>query len=299
MPEQPAETPTDAVSPAEPEPTPDTIGAAVRALVSLDRAGLLGAAVDERTLDERIAAVQLELEDVPRRGHAEVQTRSGSNYSYDYILEADLMKAIRPLLAKHGVAVYYSDRILDSLADGLTRVEVTIRFRAHGEEITISGEGHGADLGDKAANKAKTSAVRYLLWKMFLQPSDEDPEQENVARDSAAAAAAGRQASRTPARPTARKRADSRGTIIQGIARLAVELDEIQGQPPGRTLGELPDKIATAFGAREQGYPNGYTDAELVEVGQQLGLHVTSEREDAAKDGYTPTAFTIDTGGDA
>jgi hypothetical protein len=45
-------------------------------------------------------------------------------------------------------------------------------------------EGVGTDKGDKHVNKAKTAAMRYLLWKWFLVPSDVDPEVENIDRSA-------------------------------------------------------------------------------------------------------------------
>lgn len=246
---------------------------------------------DTRTLDQRIAEVQGELEDVPRRGHADVTTATGGTYSYDYILEADLMKAIRPLLAKHGVATYYSDRIVN--AGATTIVEVTIRFRANGDEIVCTAEGVGTDKGDKAANKAKTSAVRYLLWKMFLQPSDEDPEQENVTVAEAEQAQATRQRATTPA---ARRQGqpDTRTRLLETLTRRSIELDEVQGHPAGRTLDRLPEIARTAFPAAGD-YPNGLTDAQLVEIGKALAQHLTLERAAAENEtDYVPTEFALE-----
>lgn len=243
-----------------------------------------------RTLDERIAAVQLELEDVPRAGHAVVQTRSGGEYSYDYITEADLMKAIRPLLAKHGIASYYSDQLV-SLENGVAVVKVTLTFAANGEERVLTAEGVGTDTGDKHANKAKTSAMRYLLWKTFLQPSDEDPEQENVPADAAAAAASARKPA--PARPAARSGQPSRGRVLERVSTLAVELDEVQGRPPGATLGEIPELIRAALEDETVEYPAGITDAQLVDLANRLQRHIGDERRRVESEGDTYQPATL------
>lgn len=251
---------------------------------------------DERSLDERIAAVQLELEDVERRGHADVRKRDGSHaYSYDYILEADLMRAIRPLLAKQGVATYYRDEILRYEA-GTATVRVWLTFAANGHERELYADGYAADLGDKAANKAKTSAVRYLLWKTFLQPSDEDSEQTSTdvveaakqedSRRRAADIRAGDQTRRTD-----RATQDTVAKLIQRLSELSVELDEIHGVPSGRTLGLLDDAIQA-----EHGEPKHELDsATLVKIGKALSDHVESERASAARDAldYTPTEFAL------
>jgi hypothetical protein len=250
------------------------VGTAVRALAKVvDQEH-----VDKRTLDERMAAVQLELEDVPRRGHADVQTRAGGTYSYDYILEADLMKGVRPLLAKHGIATYYRDELL-GLEDGMARVRVSLTFAANGEERTVTGDGIGTDVGDKAANKAKTSAVRYLLWKTFLQPSDEDPEQENTTAEQAAHAQRSRStaASRQPRgrqRPTPEQR---RGEMVARINQMAVELDEVQGQPPGRSIGKLLEDVQLQYGEQMGQLP----EPDLLAIGKSVSDHLTEQRASA------------------
>lgn len=252
---------------------------------------------DTRTLDERMAAVQLELENVERRGHAEVETRSGGKYTYDYILEADLMKAIRPLLSKHGIATYYSDRIV-SIDQGQARVEVVLRLRAAGEELELRGEGVANDTGDKHANKAKTAAMRYLLWKTFLQPSDEDPEQTNVSAAEARGAHEGREAAaerRSSTAATRRPRAgqqtpeERKGRAIQRLGTLANELDEIQGKTPGATLGKLHEDIQLQYGVAV----HDLQEPELVEVGQALARHVAGQREIAERDGEAVELFEL------
>lgn len=253
---------------------------------------------DERTLDERMAAVQAELEDVPRRGHAEVETRGGGRYEYDYILEADLMAGIRPLLARHGVAVYYSDELL-SFANGVATVRVEIRYRARGEEIVTQATALGSDKGDKAANKAKTAGVRYLLWKTFLQPSDEDPEQENVSTDDAAKAHADRErrhalAAGTSTRRTEGGEGETKGRLMQRVTELAVELDDVQARPAGSALTKLLAAVGERKGADEPTLAD-LDSNELVRVGQALADHVKAERQAAERDGlgYDPTDFDI------
>jgi ERF superfamily len=111
--------------------------------------------------------------------------RAAGSYSYGYIEESTLMEKIRPLLAEHGVAVYYSDEII-SITGNLAQVRVflTLVDGDTGEEFQMHADGVGTDSGDKHVSKAKTTAMRYLLWKWFLVPSgDVDPESENVQRE--------------------------------------------------------------------------------------------------------------------
>lgn len=257
-----------------------TVGPAIHAMTrALERLG----PPDLRSLDDRMAAVLAEIEDVPRRGHAKVTTRGGSEYTYDYVLESDLMSGIRPLLARHGIAFYYADEIL-AYADGHAHVRVTVTLAAGSDQRVFTVDGWGNDLGDKAANKAKTSALRYWLWKTFLQPNDEDdPEQENVATTDAQRAARA-QASRRSSAPA------DRAKLVQRIGQLALERDELAGLPPGKTLGLIPGLAKEAFSLDEP-YPGGADEKTLVAVGMQLSEHVANERarKESDPDGYQPT----------
>lgn len=254
-----------------------------------------------RTLDHRIAWVQRRLEDVPRRGHAEVTTRSGSSYSYDYILEADLMSGIRPLLAAAGIAFYYSDEIL-AVGEGAARVRVHFTLAAAGDERTFFADGYATDLGDKHVNKAKTTAVRYWLWKTFLQPSDEDdPEQGNVPAADAAHADEARRRAEALRRGSSTRRTDpapsgaqTTGQLRERLMMLANELDEIHGVPPGRSVGALLDLVR-----QEHGAPLAeLASHDVVRIARAYADHVTAEREARDRDGLTfmPTEFALPRG---
>lgn len=139
----------------------------------------------------KLAAVMGTVAAIPKSEYrtVEVTTRSGGSYTYDFIPEGVLMERIRPELAKRGVAVLYSDEIVrwpESEDDNAIAVTVRLTF-ADGETgatWTCKATAEGTDTGDKAASKAKTTAIRYLLWKMFLVSGDLDPETENVERRS-------------------------------------------------------------------------------------------------------------------
>ncbi|MBA2742684.1 MAG: ERF family protein [Actinobacteria bacterium] len=141
-------------------------------------------------LYSKLAKIMGELSAIPKDKlrHVEVKTATGGSYSYDYITEATLMEELRPKLAAAGIATFYSDEILRNPEgeDNLTVVRVSLTFAdgETGEIWTCQSDGYGTDRGDKGANKAKTSALRYLLWKTFLFASDLDPETESVERRS-------------------------------------------------------------------------------------------------------------------
>jgi ERF superfamily len=155
-----------------------------------------GGAASAASLASKLATIMGELGDLTRGGHALVETRTGGSYKYDYIQEAAIMAALRPLLVKHNVAMLYSDETVyrGSEATGdanLVSVRVTLTF-VNGDNpkdsYPLTGTADGTDYSDKAASKAKTTATRYLLLKTFLQGGmDVDPEQEAVERTSAPA----------------------------------------------------------------------------------------------------------------
>lgn len=258
-----------------------------------------------RGLAAKLAAIQLEIEDVPRRGHADVRSAKAT-YSYDYILEADLMKAVRPLLAKYGVASFYSDTILSAPAAGnaatIVRVTLTLVDGDSGESRELTADGYAVDYGDKGANKAKTSAVRYILWKTFLQPSDEDPEQESANAGDAAQVRAARDAEGQRDRDRGEPRAARRpaaavggghdvGRLRERITKLAVDLDTVQGRPAGTALGELVDALRADYNV-------GLGDLQspaLVMLGTALADLVEREKEAVDREGlaYTPATFKL------
>lgn len=247
-----------------------------------------------RTLDQRMAWVQRKLEDVPRSGHADVSTRSGANYSYDYLTEADLMIGIRPLLAEAGIAFYYSDAIVH-VGEGAAHVRIKITLAASGEQREFTADGYSTDMGDKHVNKAKTAAMRYWLWKTFLQPNDaDDGEQENVsAADAAHADEARRRADAIRRGSTTRRTETATSgnvpTLIQRITALTTDLDEVQSKPAGRTLSQLQQDVADRYG---RSMPELEAN-QLVEIGKALTAHLAAERAAAERDGlgYDPTGF--------
>lgn len=168
--------------------------------------------MSDETLTDRIAAVQGELQRVAKTGHATVTTRGGSSYSYDYATQADLFAAVRPLLAKRGIAAMIScDAVHLDVQDGTAHatVEMSLHLRAAGDEIVLRGIGTATDRGDRAPYKAQTSISRYLVAQAFLietgddaaDSGDSDPPPRNRAAGAAASPATGRTSAATPADP--------------------------------------------------------------------------------------------------
>lgn len=112
---------------------------------------------------------------------------------YKAVGEADVLAAVKPIEAKHGVYSYpFSRQIIDSSvltsvkADGaetkqiFMRIEVVYRFvniEKPEEYIDITTYGDGVDAQDKAPGKAMTYADKYALLKAYKIITGEDPDQ--------------------------------------------------------------------------------------------------------------------------
>lgn len=191
----------------------------------------------ESKLASKLAEIAVEIGSLPKDEHVHVQGTS-ANYEYDYISEAALMDVIRPALAERGVAVFYSDEIVDRVQNlVVVRVSLTFVDGETGEERTIVGDGEGTDKGDKAASKAKTTATRILLTKTFLQGGGVDAEKESVERESSRGSGGGSGGSSgsgsRPKAPTDNRRRFS------GWKDLLAAVDKASDQPDGSAAALL------------------------------------------------------------
>lgn len=116
-----------------------------------------------------------------------VQKQSSPQLSYRYASEAALIAAIRPWLVHFGVLMYVVDitdvDVVDRPRDrgGNTRhvaLTAVVRFyHAHSDTfIDVKARGEGADVSDKAWNKAQTGAKKYALRHTFTIETGDDPD---------------------------------------------------------------------------------------------------------------------------
>ncbi len=246
-------------------------------------------------LHEKMARILGLVDGIEKKGHAEVRKDGVVQYAYDYITESDLMAAVRPLLADAGIAVYYSDEILkiDTSARGAMLVHVRAELRLvdgeSGEESSLTGEAIAVDYGDKAANKAKTNAVRYLLWKTFLVPSDVDPEQDSISfqadDEPPAEPAHSERVERKTPEPRPARPSQRRANLRKRIDDIAGEVDEIAKREPGSTIAAIADAVRAEYGVDL----DTLSDDELVSVGAQARVFLeTNRRVATAEPGVYP-----------
>jgi len=107
---------------------------------------------------------------VPKRGRNEF-------HKYDYVMEPDLVEAVRQKLAERHVFLLSSVEELRR-EDTLTEAKVKFTFLDGdtGESLSFYYVGQGDDKGDKGAYKAYTGALKYAIMKNFLVPTGDDPE---------------------------------------------------------------------------------------------------------------------------
>ncbi len=133
---------------------------------------------------ERLSAISTELSTVAK--NLEVGVGQGK---YKAVGEADVLRAVKPLEAKHRVYSYPVHRSIIESGEVETkngvkqlfeRIEVVYRFvniDNPSEYIDITTYGDGIDAGDKSVGKAMTYADKYALLKAYKIVTGEDPDQ--------------------------------------------------------------------------------------------------------------------------
>lgn len=139
------------------------------------------APAQKNLLAAKLARILGEVGKVPKSGH-------NSFHNYDYVTENDLVYAVRAKLAEAGVFVFTSNESqhveICEDKDGkkffLTTVTTAHTFvdGESGEQFTVRSQGQGSDNGDKGGYKAMTGAMKYFLYKCFMIPTGDDPEQD-------------------------------------------------------------------------------------------------------------------------
>lgn len=132
-------------------------------------------------IHKRMAAILAEFPAVPKE-------RSGAGISYKYRGIDDALRALNPLLAKHGVYMRVNYLAPEFTAAAATssgkpqfRCVLTgeMQFTADdGSFASIALAGEGIDTADKALMKAQANALKYGIWYTFCVPTDEKKDSE-------------------------------------------------------------------------------------------------------------------------
>lgn len=141
---------------------------------------------------QRMSAVTSELQTVAKN----LTVSTGRNNSYKAVSERDIIDAVKPLEAKHGIYSYPYDReVLESqtleseVVSGdvilkkttfFSRIKTVYRFvniddpEDYIDTVTFA---EGIDAQDKGSGKAMTYGDKYALMKAYKISTGEDPDQ--------------------------------------------------------------------------------------------------------------------------
>lgn len=125
------------------------------------------------TLYRKIAEVMAAVDRLPKTGWNDF-------HKYHYVTEADLVEAVRGLLAERQVAILPSAHTVEwgGPKGTVTLFRGTFTFvdGETGASVSCKWAGTGDDPSDKGLYKAYTGALKYFLLKTFLIPTGDDPE---------------------------------------------------------------------------------------------------------------------------
>jgi hypothetical protein len=114
-------------------------------------------------------------------------TGRNTQQGYGYTSDADLLSALQPLMAKHGLMISPTTFEMHEIewktpkgGNGLlTRVFVTYTLRhISGEAVSVKAPGSGWNNMDKGIYSAMTGAYKYALRQLFAIPTGDDAERD-------------------------------------------------------------------------------------------------------------------------
>jgi hypothetical protein len=148
--------------------------------------------MSDMNIFQRMSAVTSELQTVAKN----LTVSTGRNNSYKAVSERDIIDAVKPLEAKHGIYSYPYDReVLESqtleseVVSGdvllkkttfFSRIKTVYRFvniddpEDYIDTVTFA---EGIDAQDKGSGKAMTYGDKYALMKAYKISTGEDPDQ--------------------------------------------------------------------------------------------------------------------------
>ena len=158
-------------------PAPDPAAALAAALVIFDEE------FASLNLHGKIATISGYLGRIPKNGFNKFN-------EYWYVLESDLVEAVRAYLAAarilifpsvHEHSTHFFEPINGKMKDPLTEVLYTFHVvdGRTGETFEFDALGQGSDPRDKGSNKASTSAMKFAYLRLFNIASGEEAEADN------------------------------------------------------------------------------------------------------------------------
>lgn len=123
---------------------------------------------------EKINAIMDAVESLQKDGRV-----AFGNTKYNYLSEAKTTAEMRKQLIKHKL-VLLPIQAEETKEGSITKGMYTYRLlnaENPDEYIDLMAGGQGHDSADKGSGKASTYAYKYLMWRTFAIPSNDDPDQ--------------------------------------------------------------------------------------------------------------------------
>lgn len=123
---------------------------------------------------EKINAIMEDVKSLKKDGKAEF----GST-KYKYLSEAKTTAMLREQLIKHKLIILpiaVEEKREDKITIGLYTYKL-VNAENPEEYIILQSGGQGHDSADKGSGKASSYAYKYLMWRTFAIPSNDDPDQ--------------------------------------------------------------------------------------------------------------------------
>ena len=137
-----------------------------------------------RNLFQRLEAISAEVGYVAKN----LNVDAGKGKSYKATSEVDILKAVKPLMQKHGVYSFPEKREIIERSEYTNQYGTLQRYAKMktlytfvnvdnpSERITVESYGEALDSGDKGLGKAMTYSDKYALMKAFMIQTGEDPD---------------------------------------------------------------------------------------------------------------------------
>lgn len=163
------------------------------------------------------------------------------HHHYNYVQAVDVVNRVRRELLQRGIIVLPGATNARHLAYGskgahLTTVDLSYTFIdvETGASVNVPWVGVGADTGgDKGVYKAYTGGLKYALQTLFLVPTSDDPERDQLTQGEGQVASEQHKDDMRPAAPQIpRDRAAEILSLATSAGHATIDMEAAPGTPP-------------------------------------------------------------------
>lgn len=123
---------------------------------------------------EKINAIMESVESLQKDGKVAFNTTK-----YNYLSESKTTAEMRKQLVKHKLVILpigVSEEVKGQITQGKYTYKL-VNAENPEEFVILESGGQGHDSADKGSGKASSYAYKYLMWRTFAIPSNDDPDQ--------------------------------------------------------------------------------------------------------------------------